>query len=254
MAIADKLVTIAENEQRVYEAGYEKGKAEGDNYNAGYLEGKEAGKQEQDIAFWNLYQRSGRRDNYDGAFYGDGWNNDTFKPKYNMKPSRAMNMFCISSISGDVVKMCEELGITMDFSTCQYFTSFSDNSFYITRFGVFDLKRMVSGYEVTFRHCRSLVTIDEIICYENTPLRTDMFYGCSALANVKFSGTITKSGMDLSQAPALTKESLISFFECLKDYSEIGGTYTVKLGATNIAKLTNEEKAIATDKGWTLTQ
>jgi hypothetical protein len=31
-----------------------------------------------------------------------------------------------------------------------------------------------------------------------------------------------------------------------------GETKTLTLGATNLAKLTNEEKAIATQKGWTL--
>ena len=35
MNITDKLITIAENEQKVYDAGYEKGKAEsGDNWSA----------------------------------------------------------------------------------------------------------------------------------------------------------------------------------------------------------------------------
>lgn len=60
MSIADKLVTIAENERKVYEAGK---KAEYD-------------------AFWDLFQQNGKRDNYMGAFGGIGWTIDTFKPKY----------------------------------------------------------------------------------------------------------------------------------------------------------------------------
>jgi hypothetical protein len=38
----------------------------------------------------------------------------------------------------------------------------------------------------------------------------------------------------------------------LKDYSGSGTTYTLTLGSTNLAKLTDAEKAIATEKGWTL--
>lgn len=60
MSIADKLVTIAENERKVYEAGK---KAEYD-------------------AFWDLFQQNGERKFYAGAFGGIGWNKDTFKPKY----------------------------------------------------------------------------------------------------------------------------------------------------------------------------
>ena len=45
---------------------------------------------------------------------------------------------------------------------------------------------------------------------------------------------------------------ILSILNCLKDYKDSGTTYTVTLGATNLAKLTDAEKAIATQKGWTL--
>jgi hypothetical protein len=46
----------------------------------------------------------------------------------------------------------------------------------------------------------------------------------------------------------------MSVLNCLNDYSEdtSGTTYTCQLGSTNLAKLTTEEKTIATSKGWTL--
>ena len=65
MSIADKLVTIAENERKVYEAGK---KAEYD-------------------AFWDKFQQNGKRNFYAGAFGGIGWNKDTFKPKYPVAPN-----------------------------------------------------------------------------------------------------------------------------------------------------------------------
>lgn len=51
---------------------------------------------------------------------------------------------------------------------------------------------------------------------------------------------------------SLTVDSLLSLFNALKDYSIEGGTYTCTIGSTNLAKLTDEQKAIATNKGWTL--
>jgi uncharacterized protein YndB with AHSA1/START domain len=39
---------------------------------------------------------------------------------------------------------------------------------------------------------------------------------------------------------------------CLSDYSGSGTTHTCTIGTANLAKLTDAEKAIATEKGWTL--
>lgn len=50
----------------------------------------------------------------------------------------------------------------------------------------------------------------------------------------------------------ISHDTLIRILNALYDYSESEDTYTLTLGATNLEKLTNEEKAIATNKGWTL--
>ena len=66
MSIADKLVTIAENERKVYDAGYTKGKTEGggDSYDRGVADGRRA---EYD-AFWDNLQSNGNRTQYAVAF------------------------------------------------------------------------------------------------------------------------------------------------------------------------------------------
>ena len=48
--------------------------------------------------------------------------------------------------------------------------------------------------------------------------------------------------------------TFISLFNCLYDYTAEGGSanYTLVLGADNLAKLTDEQIAIATNKGWTV--
>ncbi|MBR4874655.1 MAG: hypothetical protein IKU87_02405, partial [Clostridia bacterium] len=78
MSIAEKLGIIAENVQKVYEAG--KASAEGDS--EGYSEGVEAGKQEERQAFWEAYQRNGRRTQYRYAFFDGYWTDVNYNPKY----------------------------------------------------------------------------------------------------------------------------------------------------------------------------
>ena len=64
MNTAEKLVTIAENEQKVFEAG------------------KAEGVQSEYDRFWDEYQTKGNRRNYSSAFSGLAWNDNTYNPKY----------------------------------------------------------------------------------------------------------------------------------------------------------------------------
>jgi hypothetical protein len=69
------------------------------------------------------------------------------------------------------------------------------------------------------------------------------------------------SRVDLSYSPKLTHESLMSVINNLYDlnltYSAIGNgklyRQELRLGSTNLAKLSAEEIAIATNKGWNVT-
>ena len=59
-----------------------------------------------------------------------------------------------------------------------------------------------------------------------------------------------KINFDLSNCPLLTKESILNVINEAADVT--ASPKDIYLGATNLAKLTDEEKAIATNKGWTL--
>lgn len=63
-----------------------------------------------------------------------------------------------------------------------------------------------------------------------------------------------KVSTNISQASVLNHDTLMRFINCLYDYASEGSTdiYQLIIGPTNIAKLSDEEKAIATNKGWTL--
>ena len=78
MSIAEKLQTIAENEQRVYDAG----------------------RQAEYDGFWDAYQENGNRYHWNNAFGNKGWNEKTYNPKYPInKITYAGNMFQTSQIT-----------------------------------------------------------------------------------------------------------------------------------------------------------
>jgi hypothetical protein len=69
--------------------------------------------------------------------------------------------------------------------------------------------------------------------------------------------TIGQNGFNVQNSTKLTHDSLINnegtgILNSLEDKSGTGSTWTITLGSANLAKLTDGEKAIATQKGWTL--
>ena len=74
-----------------------------------------------------------------------------------------------------------------------------------------------------------------------------MFDSCSALEEVH----IHNLGVDLtlSASSKLTHDCLV---ELINNLQTVASTKTLTLGATNLAKLTDKEKQVATNKGWTL--
>lgn len=131
-----------------------------------------------------------------------------------------------------------------------------------------------------FRECVNLVTA---ILNDITSIERAIFYGCTSLKTVFLPSTITKAisdsltstsssyyafynctnledvqlGQDwnmslrLNVSNNLTVDSMVAMFNSLKDLT--GETAkTLTLGSTNLAKLTAEQKAIATNKNWTL--
>ena len=74
-----------------------------------------------------------------------------------------------------------------------------------------------------------------------------MFYGCSRLKSILMYGM--KVNFDISSSQAFEKSDLVTI---LNNLATVTTTTTLTMGSTNLAKLTDEEKAIATNKGWKL--
>ena len=74
-----------------------------------------------------------------------------------------------------------------------------------------------------------------------------MFSGCKSLKKVHMTGI--KLSLDISSSTKFEKTDLL---EIINNLEPVSYTRKLKMGPTNLAKLTDEEKAIATNKGWTL--
>lgn len=225
MSIADKLTTIAENEQKVYDAG----------------------KKSQYDEFWDSFQDKGKRTDYNMAFSGLGWTDTTFKPKYKIKIIESAHRL----FQGSRITDLTECGVEVDFSECQQMQM----TFYHTKFkklGVINVKSTTTLAN-TFAYSLDLETIEELIIQNDgtTPISINTFEYCVQLRNLIVNGKLGKS-VSLKWSPNLTHESLISIINALKDYSGTTSTYTLTLHADAKAKLTEADIAIITQKGWTL--
>ena len=105
-----------------------------------------------------------------------------------------------------------------------------------------------------FYNCSKMVSCD--ISAIDTRLITNVnqcFYRCSNLENLvvgeNFLANASVTNFALSYSNKLTHDSLVRLLQKLATRDNAP---TLVLGSTNLAKLTEEEKAIATDKGWVL--
>ena len=200
MTIAEKLTAVAENQQKVFDAG----------------------KQAEYDRFWDTIQNKGSTD---GAIYENRfWKfpAELFKPKYDF----IMNWDAYSANSSfrdmkatDMIKNC-------------------------------DFTRMTAvGLTYTFYQCTNLVNARTIKVASGVKYNAT-FGHCPNLEEIRFEGVIGQNGLDFSSSTKLSHDSLMSIINALEN--KTSGTWTLTIGTDNLAKLTDAEKAIATQKGWTL--
>lgn len=217
MSIADKLIQIAENEQKVFDAGK---KAEYDH-------------------FWDVFQQNGERTNYDSAFYGFR-SSGNFYPKYDITPTgnanRMMQYFGISDSEPiDLAARLEECGVKLDTSKATNLLQ----AFY-WRLGVTRLPEisLVSATNTSLVITNNLLlrTIDKVIFSDdgNQPSASSCLSANEKLVNVTVEGVIGKS-INLAQSHSLSAESAISIIEHLKNYKGTDEEYTQKLTLSSYA-------------------
>lgn len=196
MNTADKLKKIAENEPKVYEAGYNIGLAKG--------------KTDANKSFWYNYQHDGTRKSYSYAFFGTGWYDSTYNPQYKIytepKADRARYMFAWSGIVDTKVPIEINSGIT------------SKGSPFVE--------------ECIFLGCKHLTTIQELYINDYEATYTRWFDGCVNLTKITIKGKIKNNGFDIHWSKYLTAESIDSIVRALTT-DKSGLTITLPAGAYN---------------------
>lgn len=240
MSIAEKLLTVAENEQKVYEAG----------------------KQAEYDRFWDDFQKNGTRTNYWYGFSGYGWTQETLNPKYKITFNEdstitqyATGMFyrCGGNVYVNTPESCIDFDAIKDkfdfsglksardlFNSCCMINIYADLSNCTVIHAAF--ARSWGGYlnNITIKVSDKLTDCVNMFQYSNA-------------TNITFTddSVIACNGMNFSSCD-LTHDSILSIINALQDKTSVGGTWTVTLGTKNLAKLTDAEKAIAAAKKWTL--
>lgn len=220
MSISDKVLQLKQDFDDVYEAGQKE--------------------------VWKGTTNNGNRVNYVNGFqYTDL---DHFYPYTDLQPIQAGYMFAQTRDGGqvDLVARFEEYGSTLDFSKSTNMA----RTFYVsgvTRLGTIDC-RSATALDYLYATSPYLHTIELMIVGANNTYNNS-FNGTSELANIEFEGEIGNN-INFSSCTKLSHDSLMSIINHLE--TKTSGTFTLSIGSTNLAKLTDAEKAVATQKGWTL--
>lgn len=233
MSIADKLTTIAENEQKVFEAG----------------------KKSQYDLFWDHFQQNGQREGYQSAF--QWWDDEIFYPKYDIIAGQSDNvstayLFYLSKIN-NIKERFEDCGVKLickSPSAQAWFHSAKTTEIPVLDFSAYTGNSLIS-MQYTFYNATNLKKVH--IKNARFAYITSPFSYCSSLEeivleNVVFTAT-NFSGLYLTSCTKLTKDSLLAVLNALE---QTASSPKISLGSTNLAKLSDAEIAIATQKGWTV--
>ena len=133
----------------------------------------------------------------------------------------------------------------LDLSNGTNFGSAWNNCRALTSLPALDLSKG-TNFGSAWNGCSSLTSMPALDLSNGTTF-SYTWGGCSSLITIGGFGAI-KESIDLSWSSNLTVDSLMNI---ITQAATVTGK-TMTLGSTNLAKLTDEQKAVATNKGWTL--
>lgn len=192
--------------------------------------GVEKGKQAQYDEFWDSLQEYGKRTNWSYVFSGYGWNDKTFKPKYDITFEQGTDIFRSCQVT-NLKKILNDCNVRLDFENCNpdcmYYFAINAKFTHVPEVGNTNL---ITAHHA-FRDCKLLESVDNFIVGEKTDF-SYCFLGTSALKEIRFSGIIAKN-VDFKDCP-LSKESTLSIFSALSPTAE-GVTVTFNKKAANNA-------------------
>ena len=230
MSIADKLVTIAENMQRVYEAG------------------KSQGGGGDDKAFWDIITNNNTRADWSYAF--QYWNCEHIRPPYVIKPTKNL----ISTMFGFNTALKSVEKARFDFSGYTPTQTNGTSSWYKFFDGcenletVEDIGMKAGACYRTFAGCKKLETIEKLRVQAETVFNTT-FAQCDNLQNITIEGTIGQNGFSVYASNKISKASILSILNaCNKGNAGITVTLPSKCvdGATDTLATITEDTELNT--------
>lgn len=222
MSVADKLQTIAENQQRVFEAGYDKGVYDS------YVWDAIAGNPEFRLDKFRTPEVVIDLPNLTTVRYFSGltanYANTTLKHLTINCPNQVTQAF--SFVCGNLDNCITHLTLNIDFSLVANFNS-------------------------------NLHNLEAVEIIDGTPLNwssatsgtSGNFTRCFKLREVRFAPNSLPLQMNFGDCSELSDDSINSIINGLM---QLENTQTVKFHKTVGEKLTEEQKSIIANKGWTL--
>lgn len=243
MSIAEKLTTIAENEQKVYDAGFKAGKSQGGGGDAEAA--FEAGKKAQYDEFWDNFQNNGNLKNYKSVFAGRGWKQEVFYPKYDIIATNAVGTFQeFGGTSFNLVQRLEECGVTLDVSNA----TLVGNLFMGTPFTEvphIDTKNATSLGSL-YQNSSYLTKASIALKDDGSQTWQNSFSSCKSLVDFTItSGAIGQNGFNIKDSTKLSKASILSILNAC-NIDVIGKGISITLpskcidGATDTEALMSE--------------
>lgn len=208
----------------------------------------ESGRKAEYDRFWDAYQQNGNRLDYSYAFAGFGWNDETFNPKYDIKPTHGSHLFSNCQVTNFVGKL-DASRVSLDTSNLISFNYLAQYS-KIEAFPVLDMRKAQNLNYFLYGN-ENLHTIDKIILNDSgsQTFTTYTFFGNTALEEIVIEGKIGQPGLNFSSSP-LSFNSLVSIVDALVDRTgDTSKDWLITLGSTNIGVLGSDAERI-TEKGW----
>lgn len=189
--------------------------------------------------FWDGLQQNGARTYYPYSFCGEGWNDNTFRPKYDIVPTGIARQLIFRTNITDLVALLDKCGVSIDISHATGFDYGFGNNYKLTTAPIVDLSNCTSA-KWLYEGCAELVHAG-FVSSEKLVFENRCFYNCLKLTHVIFSGIIA-SDINLQWSKLLDEESLVSISVALCDlvFSGFGdgwGSRTLTLSPESIARL-----------------
>lgn len=149
--------------------------------------------------------------------------------------------YLFSSYEGDDIPNLIQYNDTSEVTNMSYMYQWCKS----TNFPQLNMSKVTNMQEM-FYFDYSLETVPAFDCTNVTNMQY-IFTSCRNLKSILMTNIGTN--LDISASTKFDREDLVLILNNLKTVTT---TKTLKMGATNLARLTDEDKLIATNKGWTL--